>query len=172
MSVADILRQIGKPTQASKLVKKIADELRISERQAYRDIKKAAKYKEIRKVTLPDRSVLCLLPEWTLPTKQPKRTLNFEDAFKYYCLKRLDEIGRLSILKPVNAFLELRNVIAMFPPTQRIKLEPVFKTTYKTVAEIQKKMLSPNISPSDMQSKIRAIVKYLIGEVSKVLHET
>jgi hypothetical protein len=65
-TVEFILRDIGKPTETAKLVKRVAEINSISEPQAYREIKKAVKNKDIRKVALPDRRVLNLLPEWTL----------------------------------------------------------------------------------------------------------
>jgi hypothetical protein len=65
-TVESILRDIGKPTETAKLVKEVAEINSISEPQAYREIRKADRKKDIIKVTLPDRRVLNLLPEWTL----------------------------------------------------------------------------------------------------------
>ncbi|MEM3459207.1 MAG: hypothetical protein QXN36_01275 [Candidatus Bathyarchaeia archaeon] len=75
MSVADILKEHGKWIESSKFLKKVREKLNISERQAYRLIKKD---KLILKLTLQDRRVLYGLAEFGLPTSEAEKPSEIE----------------------------------------------------------------------------------------------
>jgi hypothetical protein len=64
MSVHDILKKYGKWIQESEFEKLIAFKMHISDRQAYRKIKKAYDVKAIIKIPLPNRTVLYGLQEF------------------------------------------------------------------------------------------------------------
>jgi hypothetical protein len=69
-SPADILREKDKFLNNTDLVKALVDRLGISSRQVQRKIQKSVRKKEIKKIPLPDRSVLYGLPSW--PIKIPE----------------------------------------------------------------------------------------------------
>jgi len=97
MSVADILRRIGKATDSSQLTKTVAEELSISDRQAYRRIRKAWKNKEIRRHIRQDRTVLYLLPEWPyseLEEKVAKALKKFKEL-EYRQVSLIDLAGEV-----------------------------------------------------------------------------
>jgi len=85
MSVADILRKYGKWIQSTPFNELVAKELGISEKQAYRKIKKAWKNKEILKITLPNRNVLYGLPEFGASSNEEKPS---KEDFLEYCVKK------------------------------------------------------------------------------------
>ena len=66
VSVADILKIHGKWIESSQLIDLVVKKLKISQRQAYRYIKKD---KQILKLVLSDRTVLYGLGEFGLPTE-------------------------------------------------------------------------------------------------------
>lgn len=66
VSVADILKIHGKWIESSEFIESIRDKLKISERQAYRLVKRD---KQILKLVLSDRTVLYGLPEFGLPSE-------------------------------------------------------------------------------------------------------
>ena len=68
MSVADVLKKIGDWTRSTDLIKVVAKEFKISDRQAYRKIVKETKAQNapIKKIVLPDRSVVYGLSNWPL----------------------------------------------------------------------------------------------------------
>lgn len=141
----------------------------ISDRQAFKYIEKAMEDGKLSKIKLGS-DVLYGLPNWAFPDTSSKRqeeALTFQDAFKYRCFKRLEYLSNLSLHKPENTLLLLGNLIAMLPTPQREKLEPIYQAASKAVAKIQKED-----AWGEMQYKIRDIVRQLIGEVSKVLHES
>lgn len=154
MPITDILRKLGKPTETSELAKKAAEELDISVRHAYRKIKKAWKTKEIRKVPLPDRSVLCLLPEWPLPgfgdEEERKQILPFEDAFKYECFKTYDAIVEENINgDSLKAFQRAEHLIEKLPPEAKNKLKPHHTHALQLIKEIL------DLFPAHLQVKVQ-----------------
>lgn len=192
MSATDILREIGKSTETSKLVEKIADELDISERQAYRLLKKAWKNKEIRKATLPDRTRINFLPEWGPLvgfTSETKETLNFKEAFLYRCFKQLEEISHQAVYGPIEmwgepckALQELLFFIARLPKEVKDKLKPVKQKILKKVAEKQHKFINEdnksaynsekrNELSEEYESECFQAVRILVDKVSTLLHE-
>jgi len=179
MSVVDILKKHGKWTETKKLAKIVAKEHNISVRQAYRKISRAWKNKEIRKLTLPDRNVLCGLPEWPFSattSKKPRGTLRFKDTFLLRCFKKLDEIGSSNLQDSVTAFLKLRSFIMTLPPSLKEKIKPDYARTEKSFLE--RKHLSFPINLDLMllgrmeREEIGAPeVDYLIDKISTLLHE-
>jgi len=69
VSVADILKILGDWTESNKFIELVREKLKISDRQAYRLIKKD---KQILKLVLPDRTVLYGLAEFGLPKSEVK----------------------------------------------------------------------------------------------------
>jgi hypothetical protein len=67
ISVADMLKMHGMWIESTKLTQMMAKKLKLTERQAYRLIKKAALNGEILKLTLSNRNVLYGLPEFGSP---------------------------------------------------------------------------------------------------------
>jgi len=123
--VAGILEKHEKWVETSALVKMIAKERNVSERQAYRDLKKTWGAKKIRKNELPDGVVLNGLSDWPFPdvsSGEQKETLTLQDAFKYQCFKKLDAAGKLSDGgNPILALNRLSRLVNMLPPHQREK---------------------------------------------------
>jgi len=167
MSVVDILRKHGKWIETKKFVNVVAEQLSISDRHAYRKIKQAWKDKQIKKQVLPDRSVLCGLPEFG-PISKKKATLNFQDAFFYDCFKKLEEINdmaaygpdKILIPQPEVALTNLKYLIARLPKEIKDKLEADEKKALEYVAK----------SKDQYQASFKA-VKFLTDKVSTLLHE-
>lgn len=188
MSVADILRKIGKATETSTLVAKIEAELDVSERQAYRLLKKAWDEKEIRKSSLPDRSCLNFLPEWA-HLLGLKETLDFREAFLYRCFRQLEEISHQAIYGPIDmwgeprkALQELLFFIARLPKEVKAKVEPLKRKQLEQVAERQQKFIDEDKKTSHSTEKRNALleeyeseclraVRILVDRVSTLLHE-
>jgi len=174
--VVEILRKLGKWGESADLVASIKQERKVSNRQAYRDLKAAWKNEKVRKIRLPEGIVLYGLPNWPFPKssaeKPRKETLTFQDAFLYRCFKQLEEVGKLSISKPTTAFLRLGNLIAMLRPPEREKVEPSYKAVHKGIVYLQEEGMARSIHPVETDNKIRALVRHLVGEVAKVLHES
>ena len=179
MSVADILRKHGKWLETKKLAAMVAKELNIGNRQAYRKINQAWKHKQIRKLTLPDRSVLNGLPEWaisTTPSKQPRETTSRQDAYLYRCLKKVEEISDANLHDSLNAFLELRSFIMTLPPSLKEKVKEDYVLAEKRF--LGRKGISLPITRDSML--LHALigpeigapeVEQLIDKVSAALHE-
>jgi len=74
MSAAGVLEKIGDWTRSKDLAKAVAKELKIDERTAYRKMEKETKTKGslIKKVVLPDRSVVYGLSNWPLKEEDLK----------------------------------------------------------------------------------------------------
>lgn len=79
MSVADILRHIGVGTSSTDLVKLVSEQLKISERQAFRRIKAAYDKKEIVRHIRQDRTVIYLLNEWPYSDLEDKVNAYFRE---------------------------------------------------------------------------------------------
>lgn len=180
MSVVDILRKHGKWAETQKLVNMVAEELNISDRQAYRKITQAWKNKEIRKIPLPDRSVLCGLPEWPISTKSSKKkrgALSFQDAFLHRCFKKLDEICTSNQKHSLQAFLQIRSFIMTLPPSLKEKVRPDLAKAEKSFLERNKislpikKDLSFMLMHGDEEEIGAPEVDYLVDKISTLLHE-
>ena len=193
MSATDILRTIGKSTETSDLVRRIADKPKVSERHAYRLLKMGWKAGEIRKATLPDRSRVNFLPEWgSLPgstSEKPRETLDFREAFLYRCFKQLEEISQQAVYGPIEmwgepckALQELLFLIARLPKEIKDKIEPIKRKTLKKVAEKQQKFLNEDEKSSfsterrnepreEYESECLHAVRILVDRVSTLLHE-
>jgi nucleoid DNA-binding protein len=95
MSLADILKILGKWTESTKFTNEVARRLKISQRQAYRLIKKD---NQILKLVLTDRTVLYGLAEFGLPIKKEteaekpkgKALADFLDTLKKFEKRRLE----------------------------------------------------------------------------------
>ena len=177
MLVANILREAGKPTETSKLVKMLAEKLNITTTHAYRLVKKAWENKEIRKVTLPDRSVLCGLPEWPFPTygsNKLKQTASFQDAFLYKCFNELDKIAKDIINNESgSAYLELKAFQAKQPKTIQDKFQPHFQEYQRKVNNINKVYSGPYLGEGWRigNSAKRIELLELLSKISEILHE-
>jgi hypothetical protein len=169
-SVSSILEDMGKPTETSTLVKKVAEVNAISKAQAYREISKAWKNKEIRKVTLPDRSVLNLLPEWNLPTStHEKEGLSFEDYLLYRQFQRLDRIGEENSRDSVNAMLKVGSLIMTFPKDVKQEVVPCFLKAKRSLMKEWKKAEEQNGCPTTLVGASQ--VDYVVGAISDALYE-
>ncbi len=193
MSVADVLRKIGQPTKTSTLVAKTVSELGVSERQAYRLLKKAWKEEEIRKATLPDRGRINFLPEMSpnlgLGPENTKETLGFREAFLYRCFRQLEEISHQAVHGPIDmwgepckALQELSFFIARLPKEVKTRIEPLKRKQLEQVTEAQRKFIHEDKAASydtDKRSELQEeydsaclrAVRLLVDRVSTLLHE-
>lgn len=169
-TVASILKDMGKPTETARLVVKIAEANKISQAQAYRRVKKAWKAKEIRKVTLPDRSVLNLLPEWNLPTStQEAESLGFEHALLYRQFQRLDKVGEENSKDSVDAMLKAGSLIMILPKDIKQEVLPRFLKAKQSLMKEWKKAEERNRCPTTLVGA--AQVDYVIGVISDALYK-
>jgi len=180
MSVADILKKHGRWLETKQLATMVAKELDVSNRQAYRKINQAWKQKQIRKLTLPDRSILNGLPGWafsTTPSRQPRETSSRQEAYLYRCLKKIEEISDANLRDSVHAFLELRSFIMTLPPSLKEKVKEDYVSAEKRF--LGRKGISLPITWRSMLihndpsgSEVGAPeVEHLIDKVSAALHE-
>jgi hypothetical protein len=95
MSVADILRIHGKWIQTKELVLLVAQKMRISERQAYRLIKKN---KELIRIPLTNRNVIYGLAEFGKPHSHENKQFSYYNKDKQKPLFNDHEIVGLSSL--------------------------------------------------------------------------
>ena len=179
-TIVDVLKEIGKPTETSKLVEIASEKLGQSETYVYKLVAKAWKNKEIRKVVLPDRHVLCALPEW--PISKKKGTLSFEDAFLHRCFKELDRIIVTNLhINSVEAYFDLRSFIWTLPSQIKDKVRPIIKKTDEALRncpdEIVKfKRAGHNIEKTVDKTRERRLIAFqsveeLVDKVSTFLHE-
>lgn len=177
MSVADILKKHGKWMTVKELVSVVERRLNVSDRQAYREIKQAWKDGEIRKLVLPDRSVLCGLPEWPFLPKSAKKlgeTLSFQDAFLYKCFNELDKIAKDIVSKePNSAYVELKAFQAKQPRFIQDKLQPHFQEYLKKASSFDKVYNGPYLGKSwrkGVSAKRQELLE-LLSKISEILHE-
>lgn len=169
-TVASILKDMEKPTETARLVVKIAEANKISQAQAYRRVKEAWIAKEIRKVTLPDRRVLNLLPEWNLPTStHEKEGLSFEEYLLYRQFQRLDKIGEENSRDSVNAMLKAGSVIMTSPKDIKQEVLPRFLKAKQSLMKEWKKAEERNGCPTTLVGS--AQVDYVVGVISDALYE-
>ena len=179
-SVADILKKHGKWLETSVLVKKISRELHISERQAYRVLNRAWKNREIVKVSNPDRTVYCGLPEFGPLASSSGR---FQEVFLLRCFKLLDRANEKFLKHDYyGAFQELFILVKTLPPHMRDKLEPevqqVEQKIFSDILVFSKEYRDHEGDP-DYQNRVDHMVKGiplhyvpdLVGKFSAVLHE-
>ncbi len=187
MTVADILKIHGKWIESKQLISQISQKMAINERQAYRKIKDAFKNGEIKKVLLPNNSVLYGLAEFgplssenTLESSDV-RTLNFNDAFLYECFNKLDRITRKTDRSPDKAFRELMFFTATLPNELKEKIKSSQDRAIEAVKAKGKGQWEPKYGLSaaldrdnpnvDFMSECYHEVLRLTSELSSILHE-
>ena len=124
MSVRDTLREIGCWIQEREFEKRVAHDMEVSERQAYRKIKKAYDKKEIMKIPLTNGKVLYGLQEFGLKgifdrldysslTEEEKEKLWFEyvwlsKVYKYqaFCLSHFNDFGSMHMSEEYEDFFK------------------------------------------------------------------
>ena len=141
MTVTDMLKIHGAWIESKQLVSLIAQKMNVSERQAYRNIKDAFIKNEIKKVQLPDRSVLYGLAEFgptiseeTLKTSAVK-TLSFYNAVLYQSFKKFEEIQKIAGNDPERALRDLMWLIATFPEELKENIKPLQDQVAKFMKE-------------------------------------
>lgn len=172
ISVAEILKIKGKWLEASEYASLIAGKLKLTERQAYNRIKKACGRNEIKRVMLPDRSVLYGLAEFGAPSgeKQIPETLNFEQGFRFRCFRNLERISDLNVEKNnLQAYQYLKHLKAMLPQPVKDKLNPYFKEADKVINNT--KGLDFYTTLLARQRVADNVVQSLIDKISTLLHE-
>lgn len=107
--------------------------------------------------------------------KGEETSIHEEPAFwKKEAFKRLRDVSNLMVHKPAKAFHLSGSIINMLPPLQREKLEPKYQAANRAVEKIQSGGgIFPEkaiLFPEDIKHEIRPIVRWLIGEISEVLH--
>jgi len=126
MSVVDILRKYGKWIESSKFVALAQKEMEKSgksksERQIYRDIKKAVKNKEMLKIALQDRTVLYGLAEFGPPP-------NLSNIIVFWEKEDLDFINRMTqgeLLKEIEDIREMHEFFKEKPKDSIIKVRVI-----------------------------------------------
>jgi len=162
-SVHDILKELGKPTEAEDLFRAVMREQRISKRQARRRVKGAVESTDpaetIRRIPLPDLHVLYSLPEWTL-------SKDVQHGFYYLTLKELEEIAHENVYgKPTLAYDRLRHLIARQPKKIQGKMD-------QTLRNVMGKVY---VSAEDMRKgeveELKEATLEVISKISIFLHE-
>lgn len=176
ITVAEILRIHGKWIKSKEFAQLVSEKLRISERMAYLEIKKAWRKKEILKIPLPDRTVLYSLQEFGYPIlEKEKEILNFKDAFLLQCFKELEHLSHVGAKNPALGVNQLRLFISRLPEDLKMQLEPLTEQTINVVLSKQNEIEKQFIIRSESKPKLYALwfqaLKLLINEVSKMLHE-
>jgi hypothetical protein len=184
-SVTDILKEHGKWLETSALVIKITKKLNIGERQAYRMINKEWKDKEIVKLSNPDRTVYCGLPEFGPLASGPESS--FQEALILRCFKQLDEINeKNSTGNSLQAFQGLCSFIKTLPSHLKNKLDADVQQAkqaffpYMDAFLLLEELKNSNAYQNNPRLQlVQAIVKrttygyveYLVEKVSMLLHE-
>lgn len=160
ISVYNILKELGKPTEASEFFDVVAKKLNKGPRQAKREVKKAWENGEIRKIPLPDRGVLYACPEWSISKE-------FQDAFYYFALEELKLIAHENLYgRHMMAFQRLRHLKARQSEKLQKKLYSPFGEAVKAI----KKAITTR--PYEQKEEIiREVNLMLISEFSILLHE-
>jgi len=177
MSVADILKKHGNWMPVKELVTMVERQFSVGDRQAYREIKQAWKDGEIRKLVLPDRSVLCGLPEWPFlpkPAKTRGNTVSFQDAFLYRCFKELDKIAEDILDKEANsAYVELKAFQAKQPKAVQDRMQPYFQEYLRRANKIDEVYKGPYLGERwrIRDSAKREELLELLSKISEILHE-
>lgn len=181
--VVDILERRSEWLDTKALLTEVIKERKVSERQAYRYILGALKRDIIRKVEFPDRLFLYGLPDWGFPitSEKKKEALSFQDAFKYRGFKRLEEIsdlwakghhgdGQLLAI----AYRKIKALVQTFPPERNEALKQKVKEADSAITILAKSdVFVTNLARERELVRLTDIlVEWLIGEVSKVLHES
>jgi hypothetical protein len=127
ISVAEILKIYGKWIKSAEFVDLISQKLNITEKHAYNKIKEATENGEILKVTLPNRTVIYGLAEFGEPKfeeKQVETVIPFEQTFKEWFLKKLEEVIELnSDGFSEFAFRKAVHLYAVLPEQARSKIK-------------------------------------------------
>ena len=163
----------GKWIEASEYALLIATKLNLTQRQAYNRIKKACGKNEIKRIPLPDRTVLYGLAEFGSPSggKHIPETLNFEQAFRFRCFKNLEKITNTNIEgNHSEAYRYLKHLKAMLPQPLKDKLNPYFKAADD---EIKNTKTSGFYTTLLKRRRVTDFtVQFLIDKISTLLHET
>jgi len=172
--VVDILKEHGNWVESPHLLREVKKKREVSDRQVFRYLEKALEEGKIRKVKLSENEVLYGLTDWAFPevsSKKKEETLTLEDAFKYQCFKKLEEIGRISDEgNPILALNRLSRLVNMLPSQQKEKLSPRVRQSYDLLGKVK---------GIDYYTRLRAkldrayvLVELLIERISTVLHES
>ena len=188
MTVTDMLKIHGTWIESKQLVSLIVQKMNVSERQAYRNIKDAFIKNEIKKVQLPDRSVLYGLAEFgpiiseeTLKTSAVM-TLSFYNAFLYQSFKKLEEIQKIAANDLERALRDLMWLIATFPEELKENIKPLQDQIAKFMKEKGVwfpphgflaiiKLQERGDANNALQSECYSQVLRLVSEISRLLHE-
>jgi hypothetical protein len=166
--VVDILERHGDWVETSVILRDIQKELEISERHAFRYLQKAREERKIIRLKMGG-DILYGLPSWALPgtsSKTQEDVLTFEDAFKYRCFKRIEEISNDNAEKDsMVAWLKMRSLIMSLPPTLKEKIKPHFIKAEKSFLKRRRELEPSHILVGAPE------VDYLIDKVSSLLHQ-
>lgn len=186
MSVADILKIQGKWTGSDKLISQIMQKMSVTNRQAYRKIKDSVSKGEIKKIQLPDRSVLYGLAEFGPVEKilelQTQKSRKFRDVFFIDFFKKLDSINREASGRPDEAFRELILSIATLPEEIKHEIQPTQICAIEAVKAKGKGRWEPSFTFLDLIDRVDhpnteflsecyRQVRILINELSTILHK-
>lgn len=185
MSVADILKIQGKWTSSDKLISQIMQKMSITNRQAYRKIKDAVSKGEIKKIQLPDRSILYGLAEFGPVEKNleysTRRTRKFRDTFFINFFDKLNKISGEASGRPDVAFRELILSIATLPEEIKHEIQPTQICAIEAVKAKGKGRWEPSFTFLDLvdmdqpntefKTECYRQVRLLIDELSSILHK-
>lgn len=171
--VVEILKKHGEWIETSPLVKLVAKERNVSQRQAYRDIKKAWEDRKVRKIKLPDGYILNGLPNWPFSgtsVERQKESLRPHEAFVYRCFKNLEEISNeKNDGDPLRAYAYIHDLIKMLPQSYKQKLKPKLAKSDKRLS--QTRGVDLYWTRVNRRKVARVLVEDLIDEISTLLHE-
>jgi hypothetical protein len=168
VSASDILRMHGKWIESNKLIKLVAEKLRVGERQAYRKIKQD---KQILRIVLPDRKVLYGLAEFGLPEFEKPSKPNF---FIEQCwvelqgISQLNETLSLTDLNSLRAWPQLCGFIARLPEPLKQQLKLDAERAETAINQI----FQDNDAPWNKNGRVRVVVRTMIDKVSTALHSS
>jgi hypothetical protein len=111
MSATDILRKYGKWIESSKFIILVKNEIEKngktkSERQIYREIKKAVKNREILKITVQDRTVLYGLAEFGPPPNLSNIIVFYREKEDLAFINKMSERGLLEDIENIKEMNE------------------------------------------------------------------
>jgi len=171
--IVDILEKRGDWMESSRLVREVLKKRDVTDRQAYRYLEKALDAEKIRKIKLGS-DVVYGLPDWDFPDASSKRqeeALTFQDAFKYRCLKNLEKISNENVDGDrLRARRYLKHQVEMLPQRLREKLRPLIRKQDIILANTKgHDIFTTKIIKNRVAYRLN---KELIGEISKLLHES
>ncbi len=146
VSVAEMLKILGKWTKSKPFAEFVAEKKRISERQAYNLIKKAWENHEIIKETLRNRVVLYGLAEFGQPIKE------FSEYSKL--MEELKEISKIAVISTDVGWERLHYFTNLLPLPLKKKIHAVIDPL------AEDKSLSDSLS-----------LKIALDKISTILHK-